>query len=231
MEAIPNMDFINLLLLCGYDVAAQEFASYLTPPIDLTDVIDLSRCDPQNGNKPFFSFGGHNIDEEFQTCIRDGKEISTDSLSTPYELSGDQRGYCYILINFFTIGTFKEMQRFRNIFHKLKFKVIFRKNLNKEEITEELKTISKEEVLNQHKAFIFMYLGHGNENNVIHGFDSNDGNIDLEINQLLRLFNSENCLQLKNKPRIFFFNCCRGGERHNSILIQFKSKMNRPVAS
>jgi hypothetical protein len=205
------MDFINLLLICGYDEAAQEFASYLTPPKDLTDLIDLSRCDPKNGHNQFFSFGGHNIDEEFATNTRDGKEIPTDSLSTPYDLSGDQRGYCYILINFFTIGTFKEMQRFRNIFHKLKFEVIFRKNLNKEEIIDDLTSISKE-VPNEHKAFIFMYLGHGNENNFIHGFDSNHGNTDLEINQLLNLFIGKNCPQLKRKPKIFFFNCCRGGE-------------------
>ncbi len=129
-----------------------------------------------------------------------------DSMSRAYKF--EKPGLCFLLNNYFTVGTYQEMNRFRNIFDQLGFKVTLKKNLDAKDIYLELLTISKSTELSNYDSFLFMSISHGTENGEIVGFDG----LPIKIKLLTELFNNEECPQLKGQPRMFFFNCCRGGE-------------------
>lgn len=189
-------EFIKILLHSGHDAI-----SYLINP-KVIDLIDLKRCDPRNGFKEQFSFDQNNTRD---TLKRNDKYLS--SVSGIYPMVKSPRGFCFLVNNYFSIGTFKEMQRFRNIFYQLHFDVIMEKNLDAKEIVNRLIQLSQSQDLRDHNAFVFMIITHGNENKEILGFDGEP----IKIELLTELFNNEKCPLLQDKPRMFFFNCCRGG--------------------
>jgi hypothetical protein len=196
--------FVHILLLTGHDDVAKLLSHNLLQ-IDITDLLDLSRCDPRDVNVVKFTFG-----EERQLSI-DKLNVtgSINSINSVYTMISSPRGYCLLINNHFTVGTYKEMQRFRNIFYQLHFDVIMKKNMNKIEIINFLREISHREELGTHNAFVLMMIAHGNEKNEIYGFDGEE----IKIRDLMDTMNAENCPRLRSKPRMFFFNCCRGSEK------------------
>ncbi len=191
---MSHKQFIQILLHTNQDVAANILASQIS--LDLTPLIDLSKYD---------SLIDYPIDEKDK--IKEGPYRTTDSMSNAYSMDSDIRGYCLLINNYFTEGTHNEMRRFRNIFIQLGFKVIMKKNLIARDIHSILLSISKNPELQKHNAFIFMSISHGTANGEIIGFDGKPLRIDL----LTELFNNKECKYLQHKPRMFFFNCCRGG--------------------
>jgi hypothetical protein len=85
--------------------------------------------------------------------------------------------------------------------------VILEKNLNADEIMKKLVQLSKDPVLINHNAFACMIISHGTDKAEIIGFD----NEALDIKEMCQTFDDTNCPVMKRKPRIFVFNCCRGG--------------------
>jgi hypothetical protein len=202
--------------LTGHDYVAKLLAQSLLQT-DITDLIDLSRCDPRNDQKGRFNFCH---DRKIDKLIERGRETSGNSV---YLMFNSPRGYCLLINNHFTLGTYKEMQRFRNIFFQLHFDVIMMKNTNKIDIINILTEISNRNELNDHNAFVFMIIAHGNEKNEIYGFDSET----IKIRDLMDLMNTENCPKLRSKPKLFFFNCCRGSKifqiKYPYLMIRFFS--------
>jgi hypothetical protein len=194
-------EFVHILLFTGHDEIAKYLAENLSKT-DLTDLIDLSRCDPRYSRGGNYSFGDPRTTDQ----IQNSGQIS--SINSVYTMVNSPRGYCLLINNYFTIGTYKELQRFRNIFYQLHFDVIMRKNMNKADIKILLNEISSREELDKHNAFIFMIIAHGNDKNEIYGFDGEP----IKIRDLMDMMNPENCPKLRSKPRVFFFNCCRGGK-------------------
>ncbi len=193
---------MHILLLTGHDDVAKSLA-YNLLQTDITDLIDLTRCDPQKGKEGRFNFCH---DRQNDKLIASG---SINSINSVYTMINSPRGYCLLINNHFTLGTYKEMQRFRNIFYQLHFDVIMKKNMNKIDIINLLTEISIRPELNDHNAFVLMIIAHGNEKNEIYGFDSET----IKIRDLMDLMNTENCPRLRSKPRLFFFNCCRGSKK------------------
>lgn len=178
------------------------------------DLTDLKRCDPTNYIERF-SFYKNDSDMN-NKCELIWKESRGETLSDIYNLTDSPRGYCLLINNYFTKGTYKEMQKFRNIFYQLHFDVILEKNLTAEQIKQKLIDISHDQNVEIHNAFIFMIITHGNSKREIYGFDG----ISLGIDSLIELLNNKNCKALRNKPKIFFFNCCRAGLLRIIILIK-----------
>ncbi len=118
-------------------------------------------------------------------------------------MSKSPRGYCLLINNNFTIGTYKEMQRFRNIFYHLHFDVIMEKNLSLPEIEIKLKDLSEGSEIKEPEAFVFMLIGFENESGEIVDFDNNS----IEIEKLTEIMDSNDSL-LKEKPKVFVFNLC-----------------------
>ncbi len=185
--------FIYILLHTGQDAAAYILALIFS--INLIPFIDLSISDPSLG---------YVINERDK--IGENPYTTTDSMSRAYRFI--KPGLCFLVNNYFTPGTYHEMVRFRNIFYQLGFKVILKKNLDAKDIYLELLKTSKSIELSNYDSFLFMSISHGTENGEIIGFDG----LPIKIELLTELFNNEECPQLKGQPRMFFFNCCRGGE-------------------
>jgi hypothetical protein len=190
---------VQILLHSNNDDAAK-----ILLPEETKDLIDLTRCDPKNEFVPEFSFGHNNTKDEL---IEVKKGYSNRTESDVYIMESKPRGICILINNYFTIGTYKEMQRFRNIFTQLHFNVNMYKNLKAKQIEQLLEKTSKSKELCEHNAFVFISITHGTENDEILGFDG----IPLKIKSLLSKFDSNNCRALREIPKMFFFNCCRGG--------------------
>jgi hypothetical protein len=167
------------------------------------DLIDLDRCHPKDGFIEVFSFGDYNTKDLLK---REGSK-PTGTRSDFYEMASKPRGICLLINNYFTIGTYKEMSRFRNIFYQLHFDVIMKKNQTAQQIKDLLESISQKVELVDHDSFVFMIITHGTPNEEVLGFDR----IPLKIKSLVSLFDNKSCEGLQNKPKMFFFNCCRGG--------------------
>ena len=78
-----------------------------------------------------------------------------------------------------------------------------------------------------------IYSGHGvtniyNENFIVCG----DG-LKLEILEIQRKFCSDNCEFLANKPKIFYIDCCRGGQimNNNDNHEQMKGSRNKAIST
>jgi len=117
------------------------------------------------------------------------------------------RGYCLLINNFYTIGSFKEMHSFRKIFHQFHFEVIMKRNLTVKQIYDLLIEYSTKPKLIDHDAFAMFIITHGNGRGEIYGFDGQP----IHIQTLISLFNNNKCIGLEDKPKMFFINCCREG--------------------
>jgi len=197
--------FLEILLHTKqYEVAKLIAEDYLA------DILDLNRCHPKDGSVEKFSFG-HKIEPDKLKI----SEKSGSSQGSRYPMDKNPVGYCVLINNYLTFGTFKEMQRFRNIFYQLNYDVVMAQNLDHEELFGYFSTLSKNLVSGNYCALFIMILSHGTKNNEILSFD----NKTIKIDTLMNLFNNENCRYLLNKPRIFIFNCCRGSEFLKFILL------------
>ncbi len=168
----------------------------------LADILDLSRCHPKSNFIDTFSFGYENSRDVLKKIER-----SESSSGARFAMDSEPRGFCVLINNFLTYGTYVEMQRFRNIFYQLHFEVIIRQNLNFDETNLLLEEISKSDQLKEHSAIIFMILSHGTKEKEFLSFD----NKGIKIDYLINKFCNENCPALLDKPRIYILNCCRGG--------------------
>ncbi len=169
----------------------------------LSDIIYPENCHPSKKYRERYSFWHENSREK---VLEEDKSLS--SMSGIFEMTSHPRGYCLLINNYVTYGTFKEFHNLRKIFYQLHFEVLLRMNMKAKEITELLRKLAEEPEIKKPQAFIFMILTHGNNERKISGFDGQQIHIDDIINQ----FNNKNCPVLRERPRIFIFNCCRGGE-------------------
>ena len=58
------------------------------------------------------------------------------------------------------------------------------------------------------KALIVIILSHGGEGDIVYGTDGGE----VKMHDLQELFSAANCPFLKNAPKVFFFDACRGTE-------------------
>ena len=58
-----------------------------------------------------------------------------------------------------------------------------------------------------HDAFVSIIMSHGGVGDAVYGVDGGS----LTIRDLMKPFNEANCPTLKNKPKVFIIQACRGG--------------------
>ena len=80
-----------------------------------------------------------------------------------------------------------------------------KRDLGRNQLLEFLRSIAKHPDLKRHDCLVVIILSHGNSGQII--ASDNHG---LEFEKVLTIFNNTNCRQLIKKPKMFFFNCCRG---------------------
>ncbi|XP_075584632.1 caspase-1-A isoform X2 [Dermatophagoides farinae] len=119
-------------------------------------------------------------------------------------------GYCLIINNekFETIdnrtGSNTDVTKLCDAFERLNFKVETRSNLSKDEMLDLMKQLNEDDSLKNYDIFMLIVMSHG--------YSSHFMTVDekyLKYKEIEDNFSHKKCPQLKNKPKIIIYNCCR----------------------
>ncbi|MEE6460830.1 hypothetical protein FKM82_001116 [Ascaphus truei] len=66
----------------------------------------------------------------------------------------------------------------------------------------------------QRSCFVCLVMSHGNEKEEIHAFDTT-----FRVDWLIHFFKGENCKSLLLKPKLFFFQACRGDKKDSGVKV------------
>jgi hypothetical protein len=158
-----------------------------------------------------------------------------------YQMTKKPRGKCLIVNNLikFIDGTniidetavgslWRESERFKYVFEQLYFEVELINNNNTKDMKKKLIDTSQDQTLLKNDAFIFMIITHG-EKDSISGYDACQGLNGLDImrvRDIVDLFSDEKCPNLKNKPKLFFFICCRTSMKQSVKIVRQGTECN-----
>ena len=98
--------------------------------------------------------------------------------------------------------------RLKEVFTTLGFTVEPHQDLNAFGITDVLQNYAAEMKNYKGRALIVIILSHGGEGDVVYGTDGGE----VKMHDLQELFSAANCPSLKNAPKVFLFDACRGTE-------------------
>ncbi|CAL1300493.1 unnamed protein product [Larinioides sclopetarius] len=125
-------------------------------------------------------------------------------------------GYCLIIMNQeFDIaehdreGCQDDADALKNLFEKLKYHVQIEWNKEKDQMISILKEFSKKSEFSNVDSCIVYILSHGNQFENLEYIEGTDfGRVFKK--DICSMFNNKNCESLIGKPKIFFFQACRG---------------------
>ncbi|XP_069774958.1 caspase-9-like isoform X2 [Narcine bancroftii] len=141
---------------------------------------------------------------------------------TIYKMDTSPRGYCLIINNVefhpnsglkCRLGSDVDCKSVQNLFEKLCFKTIVRKNLTKQHMLEELKSLARKDHTHLDCCAVVI-LSHGSQAQhrqfpgAIYGAD---GAPPLPVQHIVSYFDGSNSPTLREKPKIFFLQACGGG--------------------
>ncbi|XP_011408075.1 PREDICTED: caspase-3-like [Amphimedon queenslandica] len=101
----------------------------------------------------------------------------------------------------------EDAKRLEELFKGLRYQVIVQEDLEAAEIRKKVSAIAAGVVTKKHDSFICCILSHGNPK----GIEGVDGET-VTVPELANIVNSKECSALHGKPKIFFFQACRGTE-------------------
>ncbi|XP_069506404.1 caspase-2 [Ambystoma mexicanum] len=131
-----------------------------------------------------------------------------------YRMLSRPRGYALVISNvvFSGIGDLElrsggnvDQAALDRLFSAMDFNVKLLENKTAEEMKFELQSFARLRDHQRSDASIVALLSHGVEGAVY----GSDGSL-LQLNEVFRLFDNANCPVLQNKPKMFFFQACRG---------------------
>lgn len=102
-------------------------------------------------------------------------------------------------------GAKHDEDRLKDLFDVLGFDVDIKKNLTREEINKTAKDVAAEDHT-AYDAFVFIIMSHGGDRDAVYGVDSRPAHVE----DIMSEFKAMNCATLRNKPKLFFIQCCRG---------------------
>jgi hypothetical protein len=155
-----------------------------------------------------------------QQTIRDTQVKYDPNDPTIYKMERSPRGLCLIInneeFNNMTTrhGSTRDAQRLKNVFKKLHFHVELKQNLTRDQMIEAIEDAKQYPYHKKADAFVLIILSHGGEGGKIYGVDATDaGNGYLIVNRDITVnFNDRHLPYLREKPKMFFINACRGSE-------------------
>lgn len=133
-----------------------------------------------------------------------------------YKMRKSERGICFIInnINFQQAGQVRngaeiDEKKLTELFKNfLSFKVESKKDLKSYEMGEEAAKMAQRDH-REFDAFVFIVMSHGGHQEVIQGVDGSNW----PIENLMNEFSPRKCPGLKNKPKLFIIQSCRGTRR------------------
>ena len=130
-----------------------------------------------------------------------------------FKMSSNPCGYC-VIINIINFDEDDQMERsdsiksvnlIRETFNNLNFKVKMFQDLNESQIMLTLNDLMNKEECDSHECFLLYIHSHGKEN----GFITANNKV-FNFHDILMLFTNTNCKKFIGKPKLVFFDCCRG---------------------
>ncbi|XP_078375995.1 caspase-3-like isoform X2 [Oculina patagonica] len=135
-----------------------------------------------------------------------------------YKLNSRPRGMCVVInnVNFYNKTENRKGAQFdekgvKDLFYELSFTVCVLNDLKRDEIPKVAADFAAKDHSN-FDAFVFVVMSHGGERDVIYGVDGRKTSIE----DLMTEFKAPNCPTLRNKPKLFFIQTCRGQEKESS---------------
>ena len=128
-----------------------------------------------------------------------------------YRIQDNPRGICLIINNIkfhdphhHRHGTEDEREAWQSTFRLLGFEVSYIENLTASKMLEVF-DLYRQKVKANHNAFVGVVLSHGRPGSIL-GIDD----IGCSVDEIVEKFNNEQCRSLIGKPKMFFFQACRG---------------------
>ena len=128
-----------------------------------------------------------------------------------YRNISNPRGGVYIFNYLFTgrdherEGAKMDTQNLKILFSRMGYEVRIYEDYTKEETLSKLKEIRRDQYLRKLDSFVCIILSHGRDGNNFCTLTD-----DVDIDEVRYLFIDSECPQLKDKPKIFLVNFCRG---------------------
>lgn len=140
--------------------------------------------------------------------LQPGFHTETDDV---YKMTSSPRGIGLIINNreFLQnalsprLGSELDVLRVESLFKGLGFEVQKEKNLTRDKVLEELKKVARKDH-SAYDCFVLWLMSHGSDDDQIFGIDGQPVRT-REIRDII-------CSSFKGKPKLFFFQACRGGE-------------------
>lgn len=152
-------------------------------------------------------------DNHEQTDVR-VNNIWHKDLKCDYKMSSKPRGPCLIVnnVNFEDDifpkrrGSDKDASRLKNVFEQLGFDVQLMRDLTSHRMKSFLMQASAS-CKYKYDALVVILLSHGTES-AIYGTDG----IEMDLNDIISLFDNKRCKQMIGKPKVFIVQACRGSK-------------------
>ncbi|XP_055864587.1 caspase-14-like isoform X1 [Biomphalaria glabrata] len=118
-------------------------------------------------------------------------------------------------------GSDADVSHLSKMFEKLKFSICCKGNLTAEQMKQECKKFAKDRNLQNVSALSVVILTHGSTNECYFGIDGFIGRDNIPVKntyitktELAQIFNSRNCPLMKEKPKLFIIQACRGEDEN-----------------
>ena len=145
-------------------------------------------------------------------------------LDTPgllcYKLNSHPRGLCVLInnLNFQNKTENRNGSQFdergvKDLFSELSFTVSSLNDLSHDKMRKAAVDFASKDH-SQFDAFVFVVMSHGGERDIIYGVDGRT----TRVEDLMSEFKALNCPTLRNKPKLFFIQTCRGTTEDKTFL-------------
>lgn len=231
-----NVAFLNLLPTRGptaykkfIDGLKETEQKYLADMLECQDTVksSTSRCPvtepPRNVQLPSASLvtetehdGATNIVVEKTT-----KEFYRANFQRGYKMCSRPRGFALIVnVTEFDHGVpllprkggNYDKENLSAVLLHLGFEILLVENKTAIEITTSLRQFANKDEHQYRDGCVIALLTHGKED-AIYGRDGNE----IKVENIVTMFDNANCPNLRNKPKIFFIQACRGDEYDRGI--------------
>ena len=149
--------------------------------------------------------------------------MSQDIEELSYPMKKESRGIGLIIVNHFKqtrdfrAGAQIEEENLSELFTSMGLKVRLKSELSSVAMIKLLEDTASDERLKNDSILAVAISSHGGKEG-LQGFDTERRRQFVSPTQIRRIFNEENCPNLRNKPKILLLNCCRGKEREDEIV-------------
>ncbi|CAG2121244.1 unnamed protein product, partial [Medioppia subpectinata] len=131
--------------------------------------------------------------------------------SKQLDMASNPRGVAIIIVT--EPDLYLEADRFGSIFQQLLFTPTIHRGLTRDQIVDVLTAVAKSKEKYKADAFIMMFIGHGvNESIIGCSAQPPAPSDELPIRDIVTMFSDRNSRALRQKTKLFVFNCCREKE-------------------